>query len=71
MKKEFEPVTETIKDVSEDVTKIMMLTSKGSNKALENISAILLKIMNKKLKKNSNSKKVNLLLIHNNTNYFT
>ena len=38
MKKVFEPVTKTIKDVSEDVTKTMMITSKENNLALENLN---------------------------------
>ena len=46
MKKVFEPVTKTIKDVSEDVTKIMMMTSKENPLALENINNKLLEIMN-------------------------
>ena len=36
MKKVFEPVTKTIKDFSEDVTKTMMITSKETNRALGN-----------------------------------
>ena len=36
MKKIFEPVTGTIKNTAEDLTKTMMLTSKENNKALEN-----------------------------------
>ena len=35
IKKVFEPVTDTIKNGSEDLTKIVMLASKGNNKALE------------------------------------
>ena len=46
MKKVFEPVTKTIKDVSEDVTKTMMLTSKENSKAIENLHNKLLEIMN-------------------------
>ena len=46
MKKVFEPVTETIKDVSEDVTKTMMISSKENNQALENLNNKLLEIMN-------------------------
>ena len=36
MKKVVEPVTKTIKDVSGDVTKTMMITSKENKLALEN-----------------------------------
>ena len=46
MKKVFEPVTKTIKDVSEDVTKTMMVNSKENNKALENLNNKLPEIMN-------------------------
>ena len=46
MKKVFEPVTKTIKDVSEDITKTMMKTSKENNLALENLNNKLLEIMN-------------------------
>ena len=42
----FEPVTKTIKDVSEDVTKTMMITSKENNLALENSNNKLLETMN-------------------------
>ena len=38
MKKVFELVTKTTKDVSEDVTKTMMITSKENNLALENLN---------------------------------
>ena len=37
MKKVFEPVTKSIKDVSEEVTKTMMENSIINNKALENL----------------------------------
>ena len=46
MKKVFEPVTKTIKDVCKDVTKTMMLTSKENNLALENLNNKLSEIMN-------------------------
>ena len=36
MKTVFVPLTKTIKEVSDDVTKTMMITSKGNNLALEN-----------------------------------
>ena len=37
MKKVFEPVTKTFKDVSDDVTKTMMITSIKNNQAIENL----------------------------------
>ena len=46
MKKVFETVTRTNKDVSEDVTKSMMVTSKENNQALENLNKKLLEITN-------------------------
>ena len=46
MKKVFEPVTKTIKDVSEDVTKTMLITAKENNQALENLNITLSEIMN-------------------------
>ena len=46
MKEIFEPVTKTNKDVSEDVTKTLMITSKENNLALENLNNKLLEIMN-------------------------
>ena len=45
MKKVFQPGTKTIKDVSEDVTKTMMITAKENNQALENLNSKLLEIM--------------------------
>ena len=45
MKKLFEPVTKTIKDVSPDVTKTMMITAKENNQALENLNNKLLEMM--------------------------
>ena len=89
MKKMFEPVTKSIKDVSEEVTKTMTENSNKNNKALENLNNKLLEIMNDrgilasyllsplskvtnpenisqfKLVKDSSSKRVNDLLIHN------
>ena len=46
MKKVLEPVTKTIKDVSEGVTKTMMITSKENNLALEKLNNKLLEVMN-------------------------
>ena len=46
MKKVFEPVTKTIKDVSEEVTKTMTEKSIKNNQALENLKNKLLEIMN-------------------------
>ena len=46
MKNVFEPVTKSIKDVPEDVTRTMMETSIENNKALTNINDKLLEIMN-------------------------
>ena len=46
MKKVFEPVTISIKDVSEYVTKTITETSKENNKALENLHKKLLEILN-------------------------
>ena len=45
VRKDFEPVTGTIKDVSEDVTRTMMKKSKENNKALVNSNDKLLEIM--------------------------
>ena len=45
MKKAIEPVTKTNKDVSENVTKTKMVTSKENNQALENLNNKLLEIM--------------------------
>ena len=45
MKKVFEPVTKSIKDVSEEVTKTITETS-NNNKALENLNNKLLEILN-------------------------
>ena len=44
-KKLFEPVTESIKDTSEEVTKIMTESSIKNNQALENLNIKLLEIM--------------------------
>ena len=46
MKKVFEPVTKTFKDVSDDSKKAMMITSKEHNKALEILNNKLLEYMN-------------------------
>ena len=44
--KAFEPVTDTTKITSEDLTKTMMLTSEENKKALENLNDKLLEIIN-------------------------
>ena len=46
MKTVFEPVTESIKDVSEDMTKTKIETCNKNNKALEKLNNKLLEIMN-------------------------
>ena len=46
MQEVFEPVTKSIRDVSQDVTKTMMITAKENNQALENLNNKLLEIMN-------------------------
>ena len=46
MKKVFEPVTKSIKDVSEEVTKTMTENSIKNNQALENLNNKLPEIMN-------------------------
>ena len=46
MKKIFQPVTKSFKDVSEEKTKTITETSNYNNKALENLNNKLLKIMN-------------------------
>ena len=46
MKKVFDPVTKSIKDVSEEVTKTVIEFSTNDNKALENLNNKLLEIMN-------------------------
>ena len=46
MTKVFEPVTKSIKDVSEEVTKTITETSTNNNKAIENLNDKLLEIMN-------------------------
>ena len=45
MRKVFEPVTKSNKDVSEEVTKTITETSKNNNKPLENFNNKLLEIM--------------------------
>ena len=46
MIKVFEPVTKSIEDFSEEVTKTLAETSNNNNKALENLNKKLLEIMN-------------------------
>ena len=46
MKKVFEPVLKSIKDVSEEVTRTITETSNNYNKAPENLNSKLLEIMN-------------------------
>ena len=46
MKKVFEPMTDTIKDVSEKITKTITETSINSNKAIENLNEKVLELMN-------------------------
>ena len=46
MKNEFEPVTDAIKNTSDDLTKTMMLTSIETNKALSNLNDKLLEKLN-------------------------
>ena len=46
MKKVFEPVSRSIKDVYEEVAKTIPETSKNDNKPLENLNNKLLEIMN-------------------------
>ena len=48
MKKVFEPVTKSFKDVSEEVTKPMTENSIKNNQALENLNNKLLEILNDK-----------------------
>ena len=45
MKKLFEPVTEPLKDISEEVTKTITEFSTSNNKASENLNDIFLEIM--------------------------
>ena len=45
-KKVFEPVTKSIKDASEEITKTMTKTSNKNNKAIENLNDKFLEIMN-------------------------
>ena len=89
LRKVFEPVTRTVKNVSEDITKTMVITSKQNNLALADLNKKLSEIMNDrgvlasyltsllskipnpentsqfKLVKDSNSNRVNDLLVHN------
>ena len=46
MEKIFEPVTKSIKDVSEEVTKTITETSIKNNKAMENLNEKLVEILN-------------------------
>ena len=46
MKKVYKPVTKSIKDISENVTKTMMIISKENNLAIEILNNKLLEIMN-------------------------
>ena len=46
LKKLYEPLTNTIKDVSENITKTISETSKENNLAIENLNNKLLEIMN-------------------------
>ena len=46
IKKVVEPVTDTIKHTFENITKRMMLTSKGDNTAIENLNDETLEKMN-------------------------
>ena len=46
MKKIFEPVTKSIKDVSEEVMKTITETSIKNNQAIENLNNKLLEVMN-------------------------
>ena len=45
LKKVFELVTKSFKDVSEDITKIMMVTSEESSKAIRDLNEKLSEIM--------------------------
>ena len=42
----FEPITDTIENASEDITKTMMLPSKENNKALEDLNTKFSEVMN-------------------------
>ena len=46
MKKVFEPVTKSLENTSQDITKTIMETSSNNNKALEKLKNKLLEIMN-------------------------
>ena len=46
VKKIYEPLTGTIKNTSEDITKTMMLASKENNEVLENLNDKLSELMN-------------------------
>ena len=49
MKKVFEPVNKTLKDVSEELTRTITDSSKNNNKALENLNNKLLELMNDRI----------------------
>ena len=46
MKKVFEPVTKSLENTSQDITKTIMETSLKNNQAIENLDNKLLEIMN-------------------------
>ena len=46
MKKVFEPVTKSLENTSQDITKTLTETSIKNNQAIENLNSKLLKIMN-------------------------
>ena len=46
MKKVFEPVTKSLENTSQDITKTIVETSNNGNKALENLNNKLLELMN-------------------------
>ena len=48
MRKVFEPITETIQDVSADVTRTFTETSTENSKVLENLNDKLLEVMKEK-----------------------
>ena len=48
MKKLYEPLTDTIKDVSENITKTLTENSINNNKAIENLNEKILELMNDK-----------------------
>ena len=46
MKKVFEPITKSLENTSQDITKTITETSNKNNKAIENLNNKLLEIMN-------------------------